>query len=97
MITNQFIINTWSLLLEEVVEPLDLLAHLGCGGFLDDLVEREFMRVEFEHTLFNGIMDYKPPDMDRATLSDTVDSINCLFLNGRIPPWVNQEYVIGLY
>ncbi|KAN0073012.1 hypothetical protein V8E54_009126 [Elaphomyces granulatus] len=49
-------------------------------------------RSHLEHATFYRIFDYKARDGDITKLTHPMDSVNCLSLDSKAPPWVHHVY-----
>ena len=52
--------------------------------------------LEFEDAFFNGVLDDEASDVNRTSLTDAVDAVDRLRLNGRRPPRIKNEDMVGL-
>src|SRR5262245_30220278 len=55
--------------------------------------ERALLLLEGEDALFDGLCGHESVDEDGLVLADAVRAVGGLLLDGRVPPWVEQEDV----
>ena len=64
-------------------------------GADDGVGERSLRGLQLQHLLLDRVARDEPVGEDRSRLPDAVRAVDRLGLDGRVPPRIEQEHVLG--